>query len=172
MRRGRSSASGAGPQLRRAGRRLPGNLGLAREAWARAASPGHARDRGTQAGAAAGGTGGWARGLRPLTMVEGRFSKFLKKLAFSGAGHQYQLLERGELETLVSPGAGRETRPPPTPSHPEPVRALGAALLRLARLPLVLERTNMVACSMLLYFFFFPSFDFCIKLGIFQTLLM
>ncbi|XP_059761251.1 calcium-transporting ATPase type 2C member 2 isoform X2 [Balaenoptera ricei] len=34
-------------------------------------------------------------------MVEGRFSKFLKKLAFSGAGHQYQLLERGELETLI-----------------------------------------------------------------------
>ncbi|XP_033700176.1 calcium-transporting ATPase type 2C member 2 isoform X3 [Tursiops truncatus] len=34
-------------------------------------------------------------------MVEGRFSKFLKKLAFSGGGHQYQLLERGELETLI-----------------------------------------------------------------------
>ncbi|XP_057569557.1 calcium-transporting ATPase type 2C member 2 isoform X1 [Hippopotamus amphibius kiboko] len=34
-------------------------------------------------------------------MVEGRFSKFLQKLAFSSAGHQYQLLERGELETLI-----------------------------------------------------------------------
>ncbi|XP_030719037.2 calcium-transporting ATPase type 2C member 2 isoform X1 [Globicephala melas] len=34
-------------------------------------------------------------------MVEGRFSKFLKKLAFSGGGHQYQVLERGELETLI-----------------------------------------------------------------------
>lgn len=75
-------------------------------------------------------------------MVEGRFSKFLKKLAFSGGDHQYQLLERGELETLVSPGAGRETRhPTPHPVPPqEPVRALRAAFLQLARLPLVLER--------------------------------
>ncbi|XP_032342772.1 calcium-transporting ATPase type 2C member 2 isoform X2 [Camelus ferus] len=34
-------------------------------------------------------------------MVEGRFSKFLQKLTFSGAGHQYEPLERGELETLI-----------------------------------------------------------------------
>ncbi|KAM8776648.1 calcium-transporting ATPase type 2C member 2 isoform 2-T2 [Rhynchonycteris naso] len=33
-------------------------------------------------------------------MVETRFSKFLQKLGFSGAGHQYEPLERGELETL------------------------------------------------------------------------
>uniref|UniRef100_A0A8C3W912 Calcium-transporting ATPase n=1 Tax=Catagonus wagneri TaxID=51154 RepID=A0A8C3W912_9CETA len=34
-------------------------------------------------------------------MVEGRFSKLLQKLAFSRAGHQYEPLERGELETLI-----------------------------------------------------------------------
>nr|XP_031536785.1 calcium-transporting ATPase type 2C member 2 [Vicugna pacos] len=34
-------------------------------------------------------------------MVEGRFSKFLQKLTFSGAGHQYEPLERGELESLI-----------------------------------------------------------------------
>uniref|UniRef100_A0A5F5PXJ5 Calcium-transporting ATPase n=1 Tax=Equus caballus TaxID=9796 RepID=A0A5F5PXJ5_HORSE len=34
-------------------------------------------------------------------MVEKRFSKFLQKLAFSGAGHRYEPLERGELDTLV-----------------------------------------------------------------------
>ncbi|XP_019490363.1 PREDICTED: calcium-transporting ATPase type 2C member 2 [Hipposideros armiger] len=33
-------------------------------------------------------------------MVETRFSKFLQKLGFSRAGHQYEALERGELETL------------------------------------------------------------------------
>uniref|UniRef100_A0A671ERV7 Calcium-transporting ATPase type 2C member 2 n=1 Tax=Rhinolophus ferrumequinum TaxID=59479 RepID=A0A671ERV7_RHIFE len=33
-------------------------------------------------------------------MVETRFSKFLQKLGFSRAGHQYEPLERGELETL------------------------------------------------------------------------
>ncbi|XP_011368596.1 calcium-transporting ATPase type 2C member 2 [Pteropus vampyrus] len=33
-------------------------------------------------------------------MVETRFSRFLQKLGFSGAGHQYEPLERGELETL------------------------------------------------------------------------
>lgn len=105
-----SSAPGAGPHLRQAGRRLPGNLGLAREAWARAASPGHARDGGTQAqAAAAGGTGGWARDLHLLTMFEGRFSKLLQKLAFWGSSHKYELLAKGELETLVSPGAGRKT---------------------------------------------------------------
>ncbi|XP_058384367.1 calcium-transporting ATPase type 2C member 2 isoform X2 [Diceros bicornis minor] len=34
-------------------------------------------------------------------MVEKRFSKFLQKLSFSGAGRQYEPLERGELETLI-----------------------------------------------------------------------
>ncbi|XP_016021411.2 calcium-transporting ATPase type 2C member 2 [Rousettus aegyptiacus] len=33
-------------------------------------------------------------------MVETRFSRFLQKLGFTGAGHQYEPLERGELETL------------------------------------------------------------------------
>ncbi|XP_036130363.1 calcium-transporting ATPase type 2C member 2 [Molossus molossus] len=33
-------------------------------------------------------------------MVETRFSKFLQKLGFSGADHQYEPLETGELETL------------------------------------------------------------------------
>ena len=133
----RSSAPGVGPHLRQAGRRLPGNLGLAREAWARAASPGHARDRGTQAQAAAGGTGGWARGLHPLTMVEGRFSRLLQKLAFWGSSHKYDLLAKGELEPLVSPGA--RTRGVRTDPH-DPVCAPQAALPQLARLPLVLER--------------------------------
>lgn len=136
----RSPAPGAGPHLRRAGRRLPGNLGLAREAWARAASLGHARDRGTQGGAATGGTGAWARGLRPLTMVKGRFSKFLQKFAFSRAGHQYEPLEGAELDTLVSPGyPARVCGVTPTPSHPVPpqdsVRPLRAARPQLARPP-------------------------------------
>lgn len=112
---------GAGPHLRRAGRRLPSNLALAQEVWAGSAFPGLARDRDTQAGATAGGTGGWARGLRPLTMVETRFSRFLQKLGFTGAGHQYEPLERGELETLVSlddPARGKRLAFPAAPRHP------------------------------------------------------
>lgn len=34
-------------------------------------------------------------------MVERRFSQFLQKLAFSGAGHLYEPLERSELEILI-----------------------------------------------------------------------
>lgn len=57
-------------------------------------------------------------------MVETRFSKFLQKLGFSRAGHQYEPLERGELETLVSLGdRARDIRPDPlpycTPPHPK-----------------------------------------------------
>lgn len=56
-------------------------------------------------------------------MVERRFSQFLQKLPFSGAGHLYEPLERSELEILVSPGdPARAVRldPPPhrTPPHP------------------------------------------------------
>ncbi|XP_012411378.1 calcium-transporting ATPase type 2C member 2 [Trichechus manatus latirostris] len=88
-----SPAPGAGPHLRRAGRQLLGNAILALEAWARAASPGLAWDRGAP---------DWRPGVgpRPLTMVERRFSKFLQKFTFSRAGHQYEPLEREELEAL------------------------------------------------------------------------
>lgn len=54
-------------------------------------------------------------------MVETRFSKFLQKLSFSGAGRQYEPLERGELETLVSLGdRTRAMRPDPRPSCTPP----------------------------------------------------
>ncbi|KAI4534097.1 hypothetical protein MG293_014957 [Ovis ammon polii] len=33
-------------------------------------------------------------------MFEGRFSKLLQKLAFWGSSHKYELLAKGELETL------------------------------------------------------------------------
>lgn len=140
---------GAGPHLRRAGRRLPSNLDLAQEVWAGSAFPGLARDRDTQAGATAGGTGGWARGLRPLTMVETRFSRFLQKLGFTGAGHQYEPLERGELETLVSlgdPARGKRLAFPAAPfTLPYPATRPGprTALLQPALLPLVLERSRL-----------------------------
>lgn len=92
----------------------PRRLGRAQPAPARQAP----RDAGK---GGRGGTGGWERGLRPLTMVEKRFSKFLQKLAFSGAGHRYKPLERGELDTLVSLGdlpPGVRPDPPSTPVHP------------------------------------------------------
>lgn len=108
---------GASPAA--AGRRLPGNLAPAQEARARAASLGLPGDPDTHTGAAGGGTGGWARGPRPLTMVKTRFSRFLQKLGFSGAGHQYERLERGELETSVSLDArARSVGPDPPPSAP------------------------------------------------------
>uniref|UniRef100_A0A4W2CP55 Calcium-transporting ATPase n=1 Tax=Bos indicus x Bos taurus TaxID=30522 RepID=A0A4W2CP55_BOBOX len=34
-------------------------------------------------------------------MVEGRFSRLLQKLAFWGSSHKYELLAKGELETLI-----------------------------------------------------------------------
>lgn len=69
-------------------------------------------------------------------MFEGRFSKLLQKLAFWGSSPKYELLAKGELETLVSPGArARGVRP-----DPHPVRAARAALPKLARRLLVLER--------------------------------
>lgn len=152
----RSPAPGAGPHLHPAGRRLPGNLDLAQESWERAVWPGLAWDPDTHAGAAAGGIGGWARGLRPLTMVETRFSKFLQKLGFSGGSHQYEPLERGELETLVSLAHRAQdvgTDPPPYRTPPQnPVGGQRAALLPPALLPLIPERSCLHSNSCSLVF--------------------
>lgn len=96
----RSSARG-GASPAAAGRRPPGTrrwprrLGRAQPA---AASPGiRTRTRGPPAAGQEAG-----QGLLPLTMVKTRCSTFLQKLGLSGAGHQYERLERGELETSVS----------------------------------------------------------------------
>ncbi|XP_064129564.1 calcium-transporting ATPase type 2C member 2 [Loxodonta africana] len=93
-----SSRAGAGPGAPRAaaGVAPPRRRGLTcgEQAWARAASPGLARDQGAP---------NRRPGVEPrrLTMVERRFSKLLQKLTFfSRAGHQYEPLERGELEAL------------------------------------------------------------------------
>uniref|UniRef100_A0A2K5WW06 Calcium-transporting ATPase n=1 Tax=Macaca fascicularis TaxID=9541 RepID=A0A2K5WW06_MACFA len=79
---------GAGPHVARAGRQLPGN-----RVWP--------RGLGAQPSRASPGTEGGRQRLRPLTMVEGRVSKFLKKLGFSGGGRQYQALEKDEEEALI-----------------------------------------------------------------------
>ena len=119
--RARSSAPGAGPHLRRAGRRLPGNpgrpwrFGRAQPVPATPGTQGRGQGRPPADGRP-------REGLRLVTMVGRRFSQFLQKVAFAGAGHLYEPLERSELEILVSPGdparAVRLTLRPPSPGTP------------------------------------------------------
>ncbi|KAK2085556.1 hypothetical protein P7K49_036856 [Saguinus oedipus] len=74
-------------------------------------------------------------------MVEGRVSKFLEKLGFSGGGLEYQALEKDEEEALVSPGDPAPgtwpdpASPPSSPPRPYPGPRVRAANRHPAPVP-------------------------------------
>lgn len=138
MRRGPPCAQlrpGAGPHLRRAGRRRL--VTWAWPGWLRRAQPGPGTPRRRDAGTGGGRRqkdGRLGRDLHPLTMFEGRFSKLLQKLAFWGSKPQVRAAGEGRVGNLVSEsGAGRKTGPHPVP--PPDLSAHRGLRSQLARLP-------------------------------------